>query len=578
MTDPFSVAVGAAALVSLSLQLFGGCIKGFVLLSKARNLGKDSSTIICMLHIQEVQLTEWGRRSGLLGDDGVLDRRLNASAVEATLQQLRDLLLDSKALKKKYGLAIEEGHDAQPQSVGQIGVSTGVSDDTRQWIFSKAGIDQDPGILKRLWWAAVDKDKISQLAADVQSLVRGLWELLDPWRQDDLLSSTKRLGFHLVALNDKFDQLSSLEDAFNTLRGSSNLSNSTLKTISVSAEVKALRVGLDEGELHLINAPKRHTLLKKLKPLNRLKLANFKPLKKDETMGHAEYDGEVVFVERKPIDRMLRSKIMPRAENIAALLNLPKDETFCSLTCNGIVEDDGMISFVFNHLTPNQKREPRSLLELFSAKGGIGPPSLTVRIRLALRITRTIQSIHRAGWLHKNVRSENIIFFQSKNTTDPSDILDDPFLVGFSFARADSPTEISEQPSADPKHDIYRHPAALGEPSESFSAIMDAYSLGTVLLEIAEWRALRYLVDSVVDISAESVPLDSLAGLQPFLLKGKGRGGTSKMKTKVGDLYTQACLQCLGGEVEEINGPSEIFGAKPSLVDLAVQRLGSCLV
>jgi hypothetical protein len=49
------------------------------------------------------------------------------------------------------------------------------------------------------------------------------------------------------------------------------------------------------------------------------------------------------------------------------------------------------------------------------------------------------------------------------------------------------------------------------------------------------------------------------------------------MKTKVGDLYTQACLQCLGGEVE-IHGTSEIFATKPSLVDLAVQQLQSCLV
>lgn len=107
MTDPLSVAVGAAGLVSLSLQLLGGCIKGFVLLSTARNLGKDSSTIICMLHIQEIHLTEWARRTGLLGGDGVLDRRLNASAVEATLQQLRDLLLDAKMLKRKYGLSLE---------------------------------------------------------------------------------------------------------------------------------------------------------------------------------------------------------------------------------------------------------------------------------------------------------------------------------------------------------------------------------------------------------------------------------------------------------------------------------------
>lgn len=45
---------------------------------------------------------------------------------------------------------------------------------------------------------------------------------------------------------------------------------------------------------------------------------------------------------------------------------------------------------------------------------------------------------------------------------------------------------------------------------------MDVYSLGTVLLEIAEWRALRYLVDSVVDVDADVVSLKRLSKVQPF--------------------------------------------------------------
>lgn len=63
---------------------------------------------------------------------------------------------------------------------------------------------------------------------------------------------------------------------------------------------------------------------------------------------------------------------------------------------------------------------------------------------------------------------------------------------------------------------------------------MGAFLLGTVLLEIADWRALRYLVNSLVDVSAERALLDRLAGLEPFLLEGKGKDGTSKMRTKMG--------------------------------------------
>src|SRR5208282_5911867 len=103
---------------------------------------------------------------------------------------------------------------------------------------------------------------------------------------------------------------------------------------------------------------------------------------------------------------------------------------------------------------------------------------------------------HRAGWLHKDLRSENVLFFlprENSNIKAPESKISNPILVGFSFARFASPSEISEQPSADPKRDIYRHPSAMGEPSVSFNSTVDVYSLGTILVEIAEWRALKHI-------------------------------------------------------------------------------------
>jgi hypothetical protein len=106
---------------------------------------------------------------------------------------------------------------------------------------------------------------------------------------------------------------------------------------------------------------------------------------------------------------------------------------------------------------------------------------------------------------------------------------------------------------------------------------MDAYSLGTVLLQIAEWRSLRYLVDSVVNVGVADVPLNRLAEVQPFLLRSDGKGGTSKLRVKMGDIYTRACLVCLGAEIkEEDPGKGDAFGARPSVLDLAVRHLESC--
>lgn len=594
MADPLSIAASTAGLISLSLQLFGGCIKGFILLSTAQNLGKDASAIICILNIQEIQLTDWARRAGLLTGNGILDPRLNAKAVEMTLQQLQDILLDTDKLKKRYGLALipNTGHQGQISSQVQVAslsnveqVFTGISDDTRRQVLERAKIAQSQNIFKRLWWAAVDKEKIEKLAADVHFHVRELWNLLEPTRHDDFLNSTKDILSSMISLNSKFDQLSSLSEALRALQSESGsrpqLINS-LKSLAASAEVKALRVclGDDESEQsatqHDLGAPRRRKILEKLERLSSWKLTNFKPLKKNESMGLAEYDGQTVLVEKKRIDHVLWSKILPRVENLAALLNAPKDETFSSLLCRGIVVDDDTVSFVFHHPTPDKPIEPRSLLDLFSARDGIKPPSLTERVHLGLCIAGLVQNFHRAGWFHKSLRSQNIIFFPQE---DGSISLADPFLAGFAFSRLGSPTEISEQPSEDPQLDIYRHPQALGQPTTSFTATMDVYSLGTVLLEIAEWRALRYLVDGVVDVSAENVPLSRLADVRSFLIKGEGKAGTSKLRYRVGNIYTEACLMCLKGEADKVEAEHDEQGRfKRSLIDISVRRLENCRV
>jgi hypothetical protein len=584
MADPLSVAASAAGLASLAFQLFGGCIQGFVLLSTARNLRKDAATIVCMLDLQELHLTDWARQAGLLSEEGTLDPRLNARLVERTLERLRDLLLDSDKLRKRYGLHLEEAAATSPTNEDEEGeneqledlrVLTGVSDNLRRKILARAGTQ--PGIrnpFKRLRWAAVDKDNIKSLVTDVRDLVRELWYLLEPWQHDNI----KKIGTNVVALNGRFDQLMAFVEAL----GPAPAKNAAgLPAIGEIARLKALRVGLDDEETGQ-DQSSRPKLLASLEPLSRGKLAMFQALKRSPSMGMAEYDGQSVFVEHKPLEPQTRRKILPRAQNLAALLNLPKAQTFRSLQCRGLIEEVEQVAFVFDVPGTMAPAKLRALVDLFSAKDGIEPPSLTDRMELALQLARAVQDFHRAGWFHKSLRSENILFFPlSTAASSPRELLKSPYLAGFAFSRFGSPTEISEQPSAEPKHDIYRHPAALGEPTTSFSALMDVYSLGCVLLEIAEWRALRFLVDSVVNVDAENVALTDIANVRPFLLKGDGKGGTSKMKAKMGDIYFEACLLCLKGQIHE---PSpeitelEQPMLKPSLLDIVVKKLESCKV
>jgi hypothetical protein len=599
--DPLSIAASAAGLASLLFQLFAGCVQGFTILSTAHNLGKDASTIVCMLNIQEAHLTEWGRRAGLLTGDGQLDKRLNAPVVAQTLQMLRGLLLDTKQLKERYKLdLVEKPATAQLQlpDVQTLTLSdaekvfTGISNQTRQEVLFRARLIQNKTAFpKRLWWAAVDKEKIGQLVDKIQVFVRELWFLLDPWRQDDLLHTTQSIVSNMVTLNDKFDQLKSLNEALTGLGDmkTETGSSSCFKSLAVAADIKAARIVLQADEdmsypaiANTSAVPRRQDFLGDLERLSRLKLRDFKPMKNYEAMGAARYDEETVFVEWKAINPQLRSKILPRAENLAALLNRPKDISFRSLHCRGIIELDDKVAFVLRHPSPYMEDLPKSLKDLFGVKDGIEPPSLTDRIQLALNIAQSIRSFHRTGWLHKDLRSENILFFSAREGPDiktAESKISNPILAGFSFARFASPSEISEQPSADPKRDIYRHPSAMGEPSVSFDMMMDVYSLGTILVEIAEWRALKYIVQGVVNVDEDTVPLSKLAQVKPFLLSGTGKGGTSKLRMRMGDIYYKACMMCLSGELEKPKGPNDTETySTPGLLDVVIRDLERCRV
>jgi hypothetical protein len=503
------------------------------------------------------------------------------------------LLLDSGKLKSRYKLSIvsqqPEGHQTStiqdPNLSETAMVFTSISQQTRDDILARAGVAQKTNFLKRMWWAAVDKEKIVRLVADVQSLVRELWNLLDPLWKDDVRDSLISVSANMLKMNKGFEQLDSIKEALKALlEGSRSTTEKDLKGLITTAELKALQAVLvQDGDrkdsVVEVSKPRRQEILKKLERLSRQKLSSFTPLKKNDTMGTGVYEGESVFIEWKQLNPAFRSKVLPRAENLAALLSIPKDETFQSLTCRGLLEDDQRLGFVYQYPSlSHSPGEPRSLLELFSAKDGIEPPSLSDRMRLALRIAQVVRNFHQTGWLHKGLRSENILFFNTKDVT--AAVRSTDFVLGgFNFARFGAPTEISEQPSADPKHDIYRHPSALGQPAVSFDESMDAYSLGTILLEIAEWRALQYLLDSVVDVRAESVPLDRIAAVRQHLLSGKGKGGTSKLRTKMGDVYTSVCVMCLSGKFDDTEGDDLSEGkGQESLVNRAVRQLQSCRV
>ena len=104
------------------------------------------------------------------------------------------------------------------------------------------------------------------------------------------------------------------------------------------------------------------------------------------------------------------------------------------------------------------------------------------RIVLAHTIAQSLMYGHSVNWLHKGVSSDNIFFFitPGQNPNHATYILS-----GFEYARPDLPEELTEQPSENFGHDVYRHAEALLRSGSHSKKSYDIYSLGVVLVEIA---------------------------------------------------------------------------------------------
>lgn len=568
----------ALTVVSLSFQVFGGCVKGFVLLSDAHNLGQDASFLRTMLNLEEYRFTQWAKTVGLTGPDVTLNPRLNQTLAAELMGQML-LLLSTSKLKERYKLELVPSrptsisiNDSKNEITFAQGIlSSAVSEEARGEILARANLIQAKNHLpQRLWWASVDKKKFENLVQDVRAIVDGLWALLDPLQQDEVTQMMKQVLSVVIRVSK---DVSGLQDLRATLDNLRNETRRNAAPLAAAAGLKAARIEIQDDEkpkpsfvltqqAALMTLTSPHNITKAhrnndLAPLQLHMLTNFVAKTSNPSVGTGLYSGKPVFVEYKTVSPRLKGKLISRVKNLALLLSLPKDPSFLTLHCLGFFEEGDRFAFIYAY--PNGSTDgsaatpaaqPVSLLDIL--RDSSAPlTSVTVRLNIALSICRTLLTLHTADWLHKDLRSENILFFPSSAGSTISALLARPYLTGFSFSRFDCPEAISEQPSANPSHDIYRHPQALGEPSTSFKKHMDMYSLGTIMVEIAEWRPLKHIILKCVDVRnpATNVPLTAIASVSQWLVREKVESGAAAFR--MGEAFGRTLATCLesGGAV-----------------------------
>ena len=184
-------AVGAAAtlvsIIGFSFQIFDGCVKGFVLLSTAGNLGRDADIFRSMLDWEQFRLEQWAEQVNLR-DPSKADMLMDWKLVADTLQHLENLTNDTKLLKAKYNLVLLERAlpltnatavlDDEKASTSRFKRLFGQGEKYSSTSAAKV-IQAKNNHGKKLWWAAVDKQSMKQLIDDIAYFVQRLHDLLN---------------------------------------------------------------------------------------------------------------------------------------------------------------------------------------------------------------------------------------------------------------------------------------------------------------------------------------------------------------------------------------------------------------
>ncbi|KAH7303884.1 hypothetical protein BKA65DRAFT_225785 [Rhexocercosporidium sp. MPI-PUGE-AT-0058] len=178
-----------------------------------------------------------------------------------------------------------------------------------------------------------------------------------------------------------------------------------------------------------------------------------------------------------------------------------KPKEFRTLECIAMVDkpvsdDDALYGLIFK-LEDGQKVS--TLLELLSREDCV-PRSLTERLKLVQLLSKALLLLHLGSWLHKGIRSDNILFLSE----DISSVdLGAAYIGGFEYSRLFEETRLTQNVGDDRFENLYRHPDHQGYPLDdsgdvggrrSFSYEADLYSLGVLLVEIGLWSPVIKLL------------------------------------------------------------------------------------
>ncbi|OCL04616.1 hypothetical protein AOQ84DRAFT_441989 [Glonium stellatum] len=179
------------------------------------------------------------------------------------------------------------------------------------------------------------------------------------------------------------------------------------------------------------------------------------------------------------------------------------------------------------------------------------------RYRVARDVAKALLFLHTTGFLHENIRSDNVIILENAFPPQGAKFpraLGEPYLVNFEFVRSTSVSRGVIQ--AKWLNKVYTHPIRqIGD--ERYINTFDIYSLGVVLLELGLWRPIeRYE--------------NQLKSCDPYQMQQELLNIAEFVSTTMGRKYWEIVIWCLSLEGDrEISASSFVHEVLQKLEDIS---------
>jgi hypothetical protein len=579
---------------------------GIQLLITATNFPEDCNYLNLRLRMEQQRLFAWSETSGLLDLDAKNQKKvLESNTFVLHRQTVLDLLVQVQCLfrefedkQKRYeNLQTANEQDDILDRPEKDAAEANFPLPARRRDFIKKAMSNlrqsSKEAATRLRWASFDKAAFETLLSRFATLNDSMTEILDARMQVEIhhtVQDTNRgvlqlhhkiadLGRLVMALNVKLE--AGMPTAVSPVSVAQKAANASgLQLLSQLAKFKAFNESIESEKktpwdettamsLGLGNPGKQKELMIDRSTVKLDPAADDLDLPRCEALVALPGGGQKrVWVEWKEYERQKpgdhspppKEVIIERVRKLAALLNhSPKPEAFRTPHCLGFFDkasqtaesdededaQDRRLGLVFERPSDeilDATLPPVSLRGLLTSER---KPRVTDRIKLALAISNCLLYLHAVNWLHKGLRSHNIVFFRTN--TGKVDYAK-PYLSGFDFSRPARPDEMTDIPGDDAEFDLYRHPDAQstnpGERSR-FKKSFDIYSLGVLLVELAHWDTIDRILRINLNVArgrpsiALRVRAVRLNLLSDDIVAGIG--------ASMGEIYEKAARICISG-------------------------------